>query len=145
MKLIPYLMFDGNCREAFETYERILGGKISALMTYVDLPEDQRGGAPASGVMHASLEVQGQSLMGSDDCMGSFKAPQGITISIHPETQAENERIFNALAEGGTVHQPLMATFWSSGWGVLTDRFGTPWMLNGPAPAGAEGCEGESA
>jgi PhnB protein len=144
MQVIPYLMFNGNCREAFEFYEKTLGGKINAMMSYGDMPEDQRGGAPANAVMHACLMVGDESLMASDDCTGTFQPAQGMTVSLHPKTQAENERIFNALAEGGTVHQPMIATFWTTGFGVVTDRFGTPWMLNGPAPEGAE-CGGESA
>jgi PhnB protein len=135
MQLIPYLMFNGNCKEAFEVYQQTLGGEMKAMLTYGTLPEDQRGGIDPNAVMHACLEVDGELLMASDDCMGAYVPAQGMSVSIHPKSLEEGTRIFNAFAEGGTVIQPLMPTFFSTGFGILKDRFGTPWMFNCPAPS----------
>ncbi len=135
MKIDPYLMFDGCCEEAFRFYERVLPGTIEMMMTYGEAPED----CPSSPdmrdkIMHTSLLVAGQRLMGSDSPPQYRQKPQGFSVSIAVEDAAEAERIFNALAEGGEVTMPLGETFWAIRFGMLVDRFGTPWMVNCSRP-----------
>jgi PhnB protein len=132
MQVNPYLNFNGQCAEAFGFYEQLLGGKIEAMMTFGESP--MAGEMPPeshSRILHARLVVDGQALMGSDAPPEYYAKPQGLYVSLNVETQADGERIFRALAEGGTVTMPFEKTFWAAGgFGMLTDRFGTPWMVN---------------
>jgi PhnB protein len=131
MQLVPYLNFDGQCEAAFKFYEQCLGGKIVAMHTYAEMPASQRM-SPESRhqIMHARLVVGDAVLMGSDCPPGHFEAPKGISVSLHIDDPAGAERIFHALAEGGTVRMPIEETFWAVRFGMLVDRFGTPWMIN---------------
>jgi len=131
MNFNAYLNFNGNCREAMNVYAELLGAKITAMLTF------EEGGAGEhvspdlkQGIMHASLELNGQVLMASDAPAEMYAKPQGTSICLHPESVAEAERLFAILAEGGQVMMPLAATSWTAGFGMLTDRFGTPWMFN---------------
>jgi PhnB protein len=131
MQINPYLSFNGTCEEAFKFYEKTLGGKIESLMTNAGAPS--MGEIPAgweSKVMHARLSVGGTTIMGSDAPPAYYKEPQGIDISINLNDPQEADRIFNALAENGTVRMPIQKTFWASRFGMLVDRFGIPWMVN---------------
>lgn len=131
MRVIPYLNFDGQCAEAFRFYERVLGGTIEAMMTHGDSPI--AGDVPSEWhdrIMHARLVVRGQVLMGSDSPPGHHHTPQGMSVSLHVDDPADAERIFHALAEDGTVTMPIQRTFWAERFGMLVDRFGTPWMVN---------------
>ena len=131
MHLNPYLLFNGNCAEAFKFYEQTLGGKIEAIMTFNGSPAAEHA-PPEWGdkVLHASMTVGDQRLMASDAPPGQYKQPQGISVSIGLNDRDKGERIFNALAEGGTTTMPFAKTFWASGFGMCTDRFGIPWMVN---------------
>ena len=131
MKINPYLTFDGNCREAFEFYAEVLGGKIVAMMTPKDAPPDACM-PPDSGdmVMHARMTVGANILMGSDAPKTRYEKMQGMEVSLNISDQAEAERVYAALAEGGTKVMPLQETFWAKRFGMLVDRFGTPWMIN---------------
>jgi len=131
MQVNAYLSFDGNCEEAFKFYERVLGGKIVALFPHEGTPAASH--VPPEWlkkIMHARLTIGDAVLMGSDVPPGRFKQPHGFSVNIGVNNVAEAERIFNALAENGTVHMPLGETFWAERFGMLTDRFGIPWMLN---------------
>jgi PhnB protein len=131
MQISPYLNFDGQCGEAFRFYEQVLGGKIDMMMTMGESP--MAGEVPPEThdrVMHVSMTVGGQMLMGSDSMPDQYQKPQGLFVSIHYDTAEEGGRIFNALAENGTVIMPFEKTFWAEGFGMLVDRFGTPWMVN---------------
>ncbi len=130
MKIVTYLNFNNQCKEAFEAYEQILGGKIGAMMSFADMPgsENMPAGS-ASSIMHARLDVGDQVLMGSD-CVTQYEKPAGIYPSLHMSDVAEGERIFNALAEGGKVEMPFEPTFWAAGFGAVTDRFGIYWLIN---------------
>ena len=131
MQFTPYLNFNGRCAEAFEFYAKTLGGKVTFLQTFGDSPAKEYVPADWHGkVMHATLEVAGQTLMGSDPPSDRFQKPQGLYVSISLDSVDEGRRIFNTLAEGGTVEMPFQETFWSPGFAVMTDRFGTPWMVN---------------
>jgi len=136
VQLNPYLTFNGRCEEAFKFYERVLAGKITFTMTWGEMPEANQFPAEAHKlIMHATLSVGDQVLMGADSPPGSYQPPQGINVSLHPKDVAAAERIFNALAEGGSVTMPFQKTFWSSGFGMCVDQFGIPWMINTDAPA----------
>ena len=131
MKLNAYLLFSGQCAEAFRTYERVLGGRITFLQTHGESPvRDQTPPGWHDAVMHVSLEVDGQVLMGSDVPPQDFHKPQGFSVALHVDDPAEAQRVFDGLAEGGSVTLPLQKTFWAGRFGMLTDRFGTPWMVN---------------
>src|SRR5258705_13854230 len=130
MEVAPYLMFSGNCREAFAFYEKALGGKLD-LMTFGQSPE--AGKMPAAmqnQVIHARLAAGSSVIMGSDCPPEHYLKPQGISVSIGTKDPAETERIFNALADGGQVQMPLQQTFWSAKFGMLQDKFGISWMVN---------------
>lgn len=132
MQLNPYLSFDGQCEAAFERYAQVLGGEIVALSRFGEMPDC--GEMPAEArdrVMHVRLLVDGQVLMGSDSPPGRHEDTRGMSVTINVDDTAEGERIFNALAEGGTVRMAFAETFWAEGFGMCVDRFGTPWMVNG--------------
>jgi PhnB protein len=134
MQLAPYLMFNGQCEEAFKFYEQCLNGKITAMMTYAESPEpsmiDQMPPEWRHKIMHVGLTIGNQELMGSDNPPGYDEEPKGFSVSIHLTDAAEAERIFHTLAENGVVRMPLQQTFWAYRFGVLVDRFGVPWMIN---------------
>lgn len=137
MKMNPYLSFDGNCEEAFKTYAKVLGGKIEAMMTFDSTPGDD---CPVPDdwkkkIMHACLTFGDNMLMASDSPPGHSQKMQGISVALHAKEPADAERLFNALSEGGTVVMPLGETFWAQKFGMLVDRFGTPWMVNCSKPA----------
>ena len=131
MELSPYLLFNGDCAEAFKFYEQVLGGKIEAMMPFAGSPSAESA-PPEWGdkILHASMKIDGQYIMASDAPPGHFAKPQGISVSIALKDRDKGESIFNSLAEGGDVQMPFQKTFWASGFGMCTDRFGIPWMVN---------------
>lgn len=135
----PYLMFDGNCAEAMRFYERTLGGKIEAMLKTSDTPiADQMPAASAGRIMHAALEFDGGMLMASDTMMDEpYEGMKGFMLALRYSTVAEAERIFAALSEGGKVTMPMQKTFWAESFGMVVDRFGTSWAVNG-APVAPE-------
>ena len=140
MKINAYLHFDGRCEAAFKFYEQCLGGKIVFKMTYGESPmADQSPPGWRDKIMHASLLVKDQVLMGSDAPPDRYDAPKGFSMSLNFTDAAEAERIFNALLEKGTVVMPLQTTFWAERFGMLSDQFGIPWMINCEKEGGAAG------
>ncbi|MFN2576424.1 MAG: VOC family protein [Pyrinomonadaceae bacterium] len=136
MKINPYVNFNGDCAEAFKLYERVLGAKITFMMTWGEMPgADQFPAETHKRIMHATLNVGEQTLMGSDAPPDRYQAPKGANVSIHVKDKREAERVFNALAEGGNVTMPFSQTFWSTGFGMCVDRFGIPWMVNTDEPS----------
>ncbi|MGF1475559.1 MAG: VOC family protein [Geminicoccaceae bacterium] len=136
MNLNSYLFFDGRCEEALRFYAELLGGEIETLMTYKGSPmEDQTDPGWHDKIMHGSVKLGGQSLMGSDSPPQHFHTTQGFGVSISLDDVAEGEHVFKALAENGQVTMPFQKTFWAHGFGMVTDRFGTPWMVNCDQPA----------
>jgi PhnB protein len=136
MQIHTYLLYDGQCGEAFRFYERVLGGKIDFIQTHGESPmADQTPPELRDKVMHVHMTVGDQVLMGSDAPMQHFEKPQGFSVSLGIEDPAEAERVFNGLAEGGTVTMPLQKTFWAERFGMLVDRYGIPWMVNCQAGA----------
>lgn len=133
MKTTPYLTFNGECREAFEFYADVLDGKIEAMITHGDSPiADEVPEAMHSAIMHAYLVAGNVELMASDAMGGRYEKPSGLYVSLHVDTPEEADRIFSALADGGSVVMPIDETFWAQRFGMLVDRFGTPWMVNCP-------------
>jgi len=132
MQINPYVNFDGDCAEAFKFYEQALGGKVMFMMTWGEMPggPDQFPPELQKRIMHASLKVGEQTIMGADSPPDKYHTPQGMNVSIHVKDKAEGERVFNALAENGKVNMPFGETFWSPGFGMCVDRFGIPWMVN---------------
>jgi len=131
MQLNAYLSFNGNCEEAFQFYAQCFGAKIEAMFPHEGTPAAEH--VPPewrSKIMHARLSIGSTVLMGSDVPPQHFKQPSGFSVNIAVNDVAEAERIFQALAENGTVHQPLQQTFWAARFGMLRDRFGIPWMIN---------------
>ena len=129
----PYIFFGGRCEEALEFYRTALGAQVDFLMRYKESPEPLPPGRLPAGfenkVMHTTFRIGGSTLMASDGCeAGSSFA--GFTLSLAVPTEAEADRAFAALAEGGKVTMPLTKTFWSPRFGMLTDRFGMGWMVS---------------
>lgn len=135
MSFHPYLFFADGCREAFTRYHEIFGGTLE-IMTTADLPpEEQMPGVPADAIMHAALTVDGHLIMGSDDPTSTdARAVQGMQVNVSVSGVDEASRVFDALAEGGEVHMPLAPTSWAAAFGMVTDRFGTPWLLTTDEP-----------
>jgi PhnB protein len=136
VQLNPYLNFNGDCEEAFAFYERVLGGKIEAMMTHGDSPiADQVPTTWHNRILHARLVVGDAVLMASDSPPEHYEKPRGIYVSLALQDPAEADRIFYALAEKGSVTMPIEKTFWAARFGMLVDRFGIPWMINCEQPA----------
>lgn len=131
MELVTYLGFNGTCETAFKVYERVLGGEILMMARYADNP-CASGAPPVNGerIMHARLRAGRYLLMGGDTMGDSYAKPQGFCAHIMVDTPEEAERIFADLSEGGSVTMPMAETFWALRFGMLTDRFGVPWMVN---------------
>jgi PhnB protein len=131
MQVNPYLSFNGECESAFRFYERCLGGELGAVFRYAGSPmAAEVPGDWSEKIMHASLTVGNQVLMGGDVAPDRYEAPKGFSLSIHITSTADAERIFHDLAEGGKVVMPLDKTFWAARFGMLVDRFGIPWLIN---------------
>ena len=131
MQINPYLNFNGQCEAAFKFYEQVLGGKITFMMTWGEMPgADQFPAESHKLIMHATLSVGDGVLMGADSQPGHYQQPKGMNVSLHLKDIAEGERVFNNLAENGIVQMPFQQTFWSPGFGMCVDKFGIPWMIN---------------
>lgn len=135
MQLNPYLTFDGQCEAAFRFYEQALGGRVVAMMTYADTPMAEQTPPDMRGrIVHARLAVGDAVLMGSDAPSERREKMQGFSVTLNIDAPAEAERVFQALAAGGTITMPIQETFWAHRFGMLVDRFGTPWMINCEKP-----------
>ena len=131
MLISPYLTFNGQCEAAFKFYEKCLGAKIQSMFPFEGSPmADQVGPAWGKMIMHARLAVGDELLMGSDALPERYEQPKGFSVSLGVSEPEDAERIFHALAEGGAVSMPIQQTFWSLRFGMLTDRFGIPWMIS---------------
>lgn len=131
MSIDTYLLFNGNCAEAFKFYEKILGGKIEGIMTHGESPmADKVAPEWRDKVIHVRIKAGDRILMGSDTPPQHYEKPQGFSVSLSTKDVAEAERLFRALSESGKVGMPLQKTFWSDAFAMFTDRFGIPWMIN---------------
>ena len=132
MELSTYLFYNGNCKEAFQFYEKALNGKIEFMMTYGESPEKDPKCTPEdlARIMHVRLKVGDHALMASDAPPEHYHKPQGFSVSYSVATRPEAERAFKALSDKGTVIMPLGKTFWAEAFGMCVDRFGIHWMVN---------------
>ena len=133
MQVETYLVFDGRCEEALAFYRRAVGAEVTMLMRFKDCPEplDPSMVAPGSEnkVMHAQFRIGETKILASDGrCMGKAEF-KGFSLSITASDEAEAERLFKALGDGGPVHMPLTKTFFSRLFGMVADRFGVSWMV----------------
>ena len=142
MKIHPYLNFGDKTEEAFRFYEKALGGKLTEIHRFGSMP--QQGDFALTPeqkalVLHVGLELpDGQMIMASDmiEGMGPTRVVgNNFSLSVHPDSKQEADRIFNALAQGGTITMPIADQFWGDYFGGLTDRFGINWMVSYSAPA----------
>jgi PhnB protein len=133
MQIQPYLFFDGRCEEAIEFYKSRLGAKVEMLMRYKESPEPPQPGMMPPGsenkVMHSSLRIGDAVLMASDGHCAGKPSFQGFSLSLTARDEAEADRLFGALADGGQVQMPLGKTFFSPRFGMVADRFGVSWMV----------------
>ena len=131
MEMSPYLSFKGDCEAAFTFYQQCLGAKPGALFRFDGSPMAKHVPADwANKIMHGSVTVGNQVLMGSDVRPDQYEATKGISLSLQLNNPAEAERIFNELARDGTIVMPIAKTFWAERFGMLVDRFGIPWLVN---------------
>ena len=132
MQVQPYLFFDGRCEEAVDFYRRTLGAEITSLMRWKQMPDPQPGMVPPGSedkVMHMTFRIGDMTVMASDGrCLGKPNF-QGFSLTLTVPTDAEADRIFAALGDGGEIRMPMTKTFFSSRFGMVADRFGVGWMV----------------
>ena len=136
MKVQAYVTFGGRCEEALEFYKKAVGAEVKDLLRWKDSPDAAMQPPPGyeEKVMNASFRIGDTELM-ADDGMGAKEVEfKGLTLALSVADDAEAKRVFTALGEGGSVQMPLAKTFWTSSFGMLTDKFGVPWMVNVDAP-----------
>ncbi len=145
--LTPYLSLDGNTRQAFAFYEKALGAKIETMMSYADMPPMPAGDAGCAdgppptgdGIMHACLALPGGAMLFAGDTPPGvpYEGVKGVMLALQYDTVDEAHGAFHALSQGGQVTMPLAPSFWARTFGMLTDRFGVCWAVNGePVPFG---------
>lgn len=137
MRIEPYLMFSGRCEEALAFYESALGAKRVMVMRFAESPEPPGMPLPpdwGNKIMHCGFMV-GQTLVMASDGMSQEPADfAGVTLSLTADDEAQARRLFDALAEGGSVFMPLGKTFWSPCFGMCSDRFNVSWMVGVDGP-----------
>ena len=132
MKVQAYITFGGRWEEALEFYKKSIGAEVTGLMRWKESQDKDMKGPPGyeEKIMNAAFRIGETELM-ADDGMGDKTTEfKGMTLAIEVADDAQAKRVFTALGEGGNVSMPLMKTFWTSSFGMLTDKFGVPWMVN---------------
>jgi PhnB protein len=132
MQVAAQLAFNSQCREAFEQYEKLLGGKITVMNSVGESDVPLPPGSTATGpeqIRFAELKIGDYAILGNDVPEEDYKPMEGFNLALHVETGDEARRIFNAFAEGGQIDTPLTEVAWSSGFGIVRDRFGVPWLI----------------
>jgi PhnB protein len=136
MNIQPYLFFSGRCEEAIEFYRKAIGAEVDMVLHFNESPEPMPPGVLQEGfeakVMHASFRVGDATILCSDGCDDKTTF-SGFSLALHVPTEADADRAFAALAEGGEVQMPLAKTFWSPRYGMVKDKFGIGWMVMVPA------------
>ena len=131
MRISPHLCFDGQCREAMQLYQKILGGTLQTMLSYGDSPMASSVDPQwHDRIVHATLVLEGIELTGVDMIRGTFQKPQGFFVTVTVAGAARAKDVFSALSQGGAIKFPFEKTFWSPGFGVLVDRFDIPWEIN---------------
>ncbi len=131
MDISCHLSFDGNCQTAFRTYQDILGGELATLLTFgqsplsKQVPEDWQ-----RRILHVTLAIDGQELLGSDAFPNTFAKPQGFSVTLNISDIDRARTIFDRFSEDGVVQMAFQSTFWTKGFGVVTDKFGVTWEVN---------------
>ncbi len=137
MRISPHLCFDGQCREAIQLYQSILGGTIETMLTYGESPmassTDPRW---HDRIVHATLLLDAIELTGVDVMPDLYHRPNGFFVTLTVDGAARAQEIFESLSRGGVIQVPFAKTFWSPGFAVFVDRFGIPWEINGNEPLG---------
>jgi PhnB protein len=134
--ITPHLTFNGNCREAFPFYSECLGGQVTLMLAYGESPlAAQTPPERHHEILHATLTFGDRTVTGADALPGEYAEPRGISLLLHIDEASRAERIFASLGVDGSIHMPLQPTFWADRFGMLTDRFGIPWMINVPLPS----------
>jgi PhnB protein len=134
---IPYLIFNGNCEEAMRFYERVLDGKLETIVRFADMKMECGGqeipAAQGQRVAHARLALEGHGLLFGGDCPATMKYEgiRGVNLTISYDTVEQAQRVFAALAEGGNITMPMAPAMWAKAAGMVTDRFGADWIVNG--------------
>jgi PhnB protein len=131
---IAYLSFNGTCTEAMRFYERALDGKVEIMMSGADSPmAAQIPPEFAHRILHARLVLKDGGLLFAGDAPAHmpYEGIKGVSITLNYDTVPEAQKVFNALAAGGQVTMPMQPAFWAKTWGMLIDKFGTPWIVNG--------------
>jgi PhnB protein len=130
----PYLFFNGRCEEAIGFYRKALGAEVEMMMRYKESPEPPPPGMVPPGfedkIMHSSFRIGQTTVMASDGCSADKASFEGFSLGLHVSSEAEADRVFDALTDGGKIKMPLTKTFWSPRFGMLEDRFGVGWMIN---------------
>lgn len=132
MQVQAYLNFAGRCEEALAFYKNRVGAEVTALMRWSDSPDPNMKAPPGheKKIMHAAFKVGDTTLMADDGMGAPGKAEfKGVTLALSAASDADTKRLFDALGDGGLVQMPLAKTFWTSSFGMLTDKFGVPWMV----------------
>jgi PhnB protein len=137
-----YLIFNGNCKEAFDFYKSVFGGEYPYIGTFGEMPPMEGKETPEEDkdkIMHVSLPISKETiLMGSDtggEWSSNFKAGNNFSISINAESKEEADKLFGSLSAGGQVTMPMADTFWGAYFGMFSDKFGINWMVNYDDPA----------
>lgn len=134
MQIQAYLDFKGRCEEAIDFYREALGAEVIMMMRFEEspdpIPPDMVAPGTEKKIMHSEIRIGDSRVMATDGYGAGEAKFEGVSLSIAVPDAATGERLFNALAEGGTVTMPFGRTFWSPGFGMLSDRFGVSWMVN---------------
>ena len=133
MQIQPYLFFEGSCEEAIEFYKKAIGAEVVMLMRHSESPEPPPPGiVPPSPekIMHATLKIGESVVMVSDGMAKGTPRFDGFSLSLNVKSEADADRLFAALAEGGQIRMPLAKTFWAPKFGMVADKFGVGWMVN---------------
>lgn len=131
---IPYLAFDGTCADAMRFYEQALGGKLDLLMSGADSPMAEHIPKEfAHRILHARLVLPGGGMLYGGDAPAQvpYEGIKGVSITVDYDTVERAQQVFDALAVGGRVTMPMQPAFWAKRWGMLVDRFGIAWIVNG--------------
>ena len=131
MQVQPYLFFEGRCEEAIEFYKKTLGAKVEMMMRFKESPEKNPNCMPSdeNKIMHASFKVGDTMVMGSDGMASGKPEFKGFSLTVSAKDEAEAEKTFAALSDGGQVQMPLTKTFFSPKFGMVADKFGIGWMV----------------
>jgi len=137
LSLNPYLIFNGNCEEAFHFYKKVFGGEVLYMSRYKDVPTATRHFFPGSTdeqIMHATLQINEETILMGNDSVDTFKKSKGVFINmfflyISTETEADAYRIFDELSVEGKITMPMAQTFRTTHYGIVTDKFGISWKI----------------